>query len=273
MERRWLEIARRAAREAGQLLLAAHGRVTQVETKSNYSDLVTEVDRAAERAIASCIAREAGPGHEVLGEEACSSGESALQSADDLAAAPHVWVVDPLDGTTNFVHGIPFFAVSIAYLSRGESRVGVIYDPVRDVWYEAVRGGGFTENGEPRRVAGGDDLRQSLLASGFQYDVEAGRLNLRQFQAVAHQSRNVRALGSAALALALVAAGRLSGFWELRLGPWDMAAGALMVEEAGGRVTHLDGSPFTLGRRPDIAATNGRIHQALLSILDRAGSP
>ncbi|HEX6988786.1 MAG TPA: inositol monophosphatase family protein [Bacillota bacterium] len=268
---RWLEVAREAARDAGRLLLAAQGRVSRVETKSSYADLVTETDRAAERAIADCIARRAGPGHEVLGEESFAAGRSRVCTLEDLAAAPRLWVVDPLDGTTNFVHGVPFFAVSIAYLERGETRFGVIYDPVRDAWYEAVRGRRFTENGKVGRVSGEADLRQSLLASGFQYDAAGeGRLNLRQFDAVARQSRNVRALGSAALALALVAAGRLSGFWELRLGPWDVAAGALMVEAAGGRVTHLDGSPFVLGSRLDIAATNGRIHEDLLAVLNRA---
>jgi len=268
MERRLLEVARRAAHEAGRLLLEAHGRVAHVETKSSYADLVTEVDRAAERVIAGAIAREAGPGHEVLGEEAFAAGAAPVTSLDDLAAVPHLWVVDPLDGTTNFVHGVPFFAVSIAYLCRGETRFGVIHDPVRDTWYEAVRGAGFMENGQPRRVSAEETLRRSLLATGLQYDAAGeGRLNLRHFAAVARQSRNVRALGSAALALALVAAGRLSGFWELRLGPWDVAAGVLMIEEAGGRVTHLDGSPFTLGRRGDIVASNGRIHDALLAVL------
>src|SRR5690606_23571344 len=201
--------------------------------------------------IVDRITREAGPDEPVLGEEAFAAGQAAVRTAEDLAAAPHLWVVDPLDGTTNFVHGVPFFAVSIAYLSRGETRLGVIYDPVRDVWYEAVRGRGFTENGEPRRVSTESDLRSSLLATGFQYDAAGGgRLNLRQFEAVARRSRNVRALGSAALALAFVAAGRLSGFWELRLAPWDGAAGAPTVGGAGRGLNPLARTPLPARGRP-----------------------
>ena len=268
MESRLLEAARGAAREAGRVLLDRFGRPTAVETKTSHADLVTEVDRAAERAIADWLARHAGPGHELLGEESFAAGHGG--SAADFRACPNLWVVDPLDGTTNYVHGVPFFAVSIAYLRFGEPRLGVIHDPVRGTWYEAVKGRGCTVDGEPARVSGEASLRQSLLATGFQYDAAtAERLNLRQFVAAARESRNVRALGSAALALAFVASGRLTGFWELRLAPWDAAAGGLMVLEAGGRVTDLEGRPFS-PFEPAIVASNGHIHDALCDLLRRA---
>ena len=266
-----LTIAREAAAAGGRIILQGRQAAHDVQTKSSFADLVTEIDRAAERAITEVIQRESA-GHPVLGEETFAQRGLTLEQAEaETQALPHLWVVDPLDGTTNYVHGVPFFGVSIAYLEHGTVQAGVVYDPVRNEWFEAARGRGATLNGSTLRVSTEATLRTSLVATGFQFDPERGRrVNLEPFVAVAQRSRNVRALGSAALALAYVAAGRLSGFWELRLGPWDMAAGALLVEEAGGRLTDLAGGPFRLfGRR--VLATNGSIHDQLLAVLAGAG--
>lgn len=262
------EAAVRAARQAGELIRARLGQARRVDTKSGARDLVTEVDRASEAAILGTL-REAFPQVPILGEEGVS-GAGAPTVADELDALPELWAVDPLDGTTNFVHGWPFVAVSIAYARRGELLVGVVYDPFRDELFTARAGAGARLNGEPVQVDGCRRLADAMLATGFSPDPEWRRCNVEGLRALAPHVRTLRAAGSAALHLAWTACGRLSGFWENQLSPWDMAAGALLVREAGGRVTDTIGRPYRLATR-HIAATSGAIHDELLYFLHEAG--
>lgn len=261
---RVLEVAVRAARAGAEVLRSGRGR-DRVAVKSSFADLVSDADRGSEQAIREVI-RAAFPDHAILGEESADRGLwRAL--AEDPAAVEHVWIVDPLDGTLNYVHGVPLYGVSVAYAHRGEVRVGVVLDVPRDAAFAAVAGRGATLDGRPLRVSGRARLEECLLATGFYFDPAVGaRENLDHFCALQQRARGVRALGSAALALAYVAAGWLDGFWELRLAPWDVAAGALLVREAGGRVTHADGRPHGFARR-DVVASNGHVHDALLAEL------
>lgn len=244
-----------AALEAGRILRWHFQRGLEIRYKGEI-DLVTEADVAAERAVLSRI-RDAFPDHRVLAEE---SGEAAQDS-------PWLWVVDPLDGTTNFAHGFPVFAVSIALLHEGQRVLGVVYDVMRDELFTARRGGGAFVNGRPIRVSRTPRLEEALLVTGFPYDRQASPFdNTREFVALLKRCHGVLRVGSAALDLAAVAAGRLDGYWEFRLSPWDLAAGALLVEEAGGRVTTPQGDPLPpLGT--DVVATNGHIHGELLEVL------
>ena len=185
------------------------------------------------------------------------------------------WIIDPLDGTTNYAHGFPAFGVSIALESAGRVELGVIYDPNLDELFAAERGRGTTVNDQTVSVSATETLDESLLATGFPYNIrEGGDNNLREYAAFSVRARAVRRLGSAVLYLAWLASGRLDGYWELRLGPWDVAAGSLMVEEAGGRITDLSGGALELDK-PALVATNGRIHSAVLEVLRevRGGKP
>lgn len=259
--------AEEAARRAGELIRTSLGRVAAYETKSNAHDLVTEVDRRSE-AIIGEVLRSAFPDVPVVGEEAVAADPSLLE---ELPARPWVWVVDPLDGTTNFVHGLTPSSVSIALARRGDPVVGVVYDPYRDEIFTAVAGRGATGNGAPLRVDGTVRLADALLATGFPTQGDARRANVAGLRALSAVVRNLRAYGSAALHLAYVACGRLTGFWELQLNPWDLAAGALLVREAGGRVTDTLGRPYTLATR-HVVATSGRIHDEVLYLLREAGA-
>ncbi len=223
-------------------------------TKSGPTDLVTQADREAEAAIRQFL-MERHPDHVVLGEEEGQQGEGAFR-----------WIVDPLDGTVNFAHGFPFFAVSIALEVDGVIRLGVVLDSVRDELFTAIRGRGAYLNGRPLRVSQTGTLIGSLLATGFPYDVNKDPENLQYFERVLRKGLTVRRPGAAALDLAYVAAGRLEGFWEVKLNPWDVAAGWLLIEEAGGTVTGIHGEPYTLGNRY-LVASNGKIHQELLDTL------
>jgi myo-inositol-1(or 4)-monophosphatase len=256
-----LEIAIRAAREAGELLLANMGRRVEVMHKGPI-DLVTEVDLASERLIKGLIATHY-PRHAVLGEE---GGETGAETAE------YRWVVDPLDGTTNYAHGYPAFCVSIGVEHRGEVILGVVYDPTRDELFAAERGAGATLNNRPIRVSTTAPLKQGLLATGFPYDISSENFtNLEHFRNFYLHAQAVRRAGSAALDLCYVACGRFDGFWELKLAPWDTAAGTLLVAEAGGRVTHFDGSPFDI-RRSGCLASNGRIHDEMMGVLALEGA-
>ncbi|GAB4276855.1 MAG: inositol monophosphatase family protein [Deferrisomatales bacterium] len=218
-------------------------------------DLVTEADLACEAAIRQVLARRA-PGTAVLGEEEGASGDGADR-----------WVVDPLDGTTNYAHGYPVFCVSIAWEEEGVARLGVVYDPLRDELFTAQAGRGARLNGETIRVSAAARLAEALLATGFPYDRRTNpRTNYEAFCRLTHLTQGVRRGGSAALDLAYVAAGRLDGFWEPGLRPWDTAAGALLVAEAGGRVSGFRGQPFD-PYRDEVVATNGALHGALLAEL------
>jgi myo-inositol-1(or 4)-monophosphatase len=251
-----LEVAVDAARRAGALLLERLGTLRTIDYKGSPSNIVTEMDRQAEALIVGCIARRF-PDHAILAEE---GGARA-------GRASHRWIVDPLDGTTNYAHGMPFFAVSIALEIDGAVVLGVVHDPNRDECFTARRGLGAFLNGAPMRVSATPTLDEGLLSTGYPYDIRKVRdTNLAEHAAFMVRCRSVRELGSAAINLALVAAGRLDAFWELKLGPWDVAAGCLMVEEAGGRVTSPDGGPVDLGA-PSVVASNGRIHGEILATL------
>ncbi|ADD26908.1 inositol monophosphatase family protein [Meiothermus ruber] len=223
-------------------------------TKSTPTDLVTQADHESEAAIRELIASR-HPDHVVLGEEQGQDKEGAFR-----------WIVDPLDGTVNYAHGFPFYAVSIGLEAHGEVVLGVVLDTARGELFTATKGGGAYLNGRPIRVSTRSTLVGSLLATGFPYDVSKDTENLVYFQRALTKGLMVRRPGAAALDLAYVAAGRLDGFWEVKLNPWDVAAGWLIVSEAGGRITGLQGEDYRLGNRY-LVASNGLIHGPLLDTI------
>ena len=252
------QTAARAAREAGVLLRHHADRPKHVRTKRNVADLVTDIDKASERLIRRILER-AHPGFGFLGEE---QGEREH-------ASPYRWIVDAIDGTNNFVHGLPLFGVSIGLEHRGRMVVGVIDDPSRRELFSAVRGRGAWLNGRRIRVSPTRQLSRSLVSTGFSFNFRRHpQPYLGWFREFQCRSHGVRRIGSTVFCLASIAAGRLEGFYERDLWPWDMAAGMLLVEEAGGRVTNLEGGPpsFSEGR---LLATNGRIHGQMLRILKK----
>jgi myo-inositol-1(or 4)-monophosphatase len=261
----YLAVATEAAMEAGQIQRSRYGEKIAVEHKG-VIDLVTEVDRACEDAIVSRL-RRWFPDHDIVAEE----------SHLGLRGSRFVWFVDPLDGTTNFAHGYPVFCVSVALVEDGQVVVGSIYDAMREELFTAERGEGARVNGQPLRVSQAAELLKSLLVTGFPYDLRDNlKSKLRLFNRIMGEARAVRRDGAAALNLAYVAAGRFDGFWEERLQPWDMLAGILMVEEAGGRVSRFDGSAVR-PQADEMVATNGLIHNAMLDVFrsdleDRASS-
>ena len=249
------QIALRAARAAGRIHLHWLNRTTTTR-KSNALDLVTEADKEAEATIIETIHR-AFPTHAVLAEE---SGASEQKS-------DHRWIVDPLDGTTNFAHGFPAFCVSIAYEHRGRVQLAVIFDALHKELFTARRGKGAKLNGKPIGVSKTKALTTSLLATGLAYDHrERRRFYLCFWEQMMTRVEGVRLAGSAALDLAYLACGRLDGLWEFGLKPWDIAAGSLLVEEAGGTVTNMDGSTLDIAGAQTLA-TNSRIHQEMAQLL------
>jgi myo-inositol-1(or 4)-monophosphatase len=249
-----LAAAIEAARTAGAIQRERFGTTLAVRQKGAV-DLVTDVDLACEEAICTTLSRRV-PGTAILAEETGMSG-----------AGSERWIVDPLDGTTNFAHGYPFFCVSIAWEEAGRIRLGVVYDPLREELFSVEVGLGSRLNGAPVRVSGTDRLERSLLATGFPYDRQTNpRNNLEAFARLTLATQGVRRSGAAALDLAYVAAGRLDGFWEPGLKPWDVAAGSLLVEQAGGKVTNLRGGPFD-PYGSEVLASNGVIHDALIDAL------
>ncbi|OLD81080.1 MAG: inositol monophosphatase, partial [Ignavibacteria bacterium 13_1_40CM_2_61_4] len=243
-----IDTAIEAAREAGKLLKLNLGRVKDIRQKEGQEkNLVTEIDRQSEEVIKQIIGRR-HPGHSILAEE---SGRKGAPESE------FTWVIDPLDGTTNYTHAFPVFCVSIAVEQKGRIILGVIYDPNFDELFVAERGKGATLNGKRIRVSGIDSLIRSLLVTGFPYDVaENPGHAIDHFVRFLTRAQAVRRMGSAAIDLAYTAAGRYDGFWEVSLNPWDTAAGALLVEEAGGRVTNFTGGPFDIYQKA-ILATNG----------------
>jgi len=259
-------VAVNCAAKAGEYIKMKLGTTGQPGFKYSRQDLVTEADKGAERLIRNLIATHF-PHHAFLGEEGVEPGPEASAAALKQAIeAEYLWIVDPIDGTTNFVHGFPFFAVSIALARNGKVIVGVVYDPVKDELFVAERGKGAYVRGKRLKVSAEQTVGESLLAAGFSSDPAMLVLNAREVSELALKARNLRVCGSAALHLAYVAAGRLSGFWEHGLNAWDLAAGSLLVEEAGGRVTDMNGNPFDLRVR-NVAASNGLIHDELLAAL------
>ncbi|MFO0946763.1 MAG: inositol monophosphatase family protein [Planctomycetota bacterium] len=249
------ETAVQAARQAGRVLMDWSGRIT-VRTKG-LNDLVTEADHASQEVLSEFLRRRF-PSDGFVGEE----GQQRTN-----ASAPRRWIVDPLDGTTNFVHGLPFYCVSIGLEVNGRLVVGVIYDPVRQECFSAASGGGASCNGVSIQVSATATLSDSLICGGAPADPQFHAAANAGFLRISSRARSVRRLGSAALALAYVAAGRLDGYWAVSLQPWDSAAGVLIVQEAGGRVTNFDQSEFDL-YTPDLVASNGLIHAALASEVD-----
>ncbi len=252
-----LGFATTIAREAGRMLRErfAQRRPLRVAYKG-VIDLVTEMDRAVERFVRSEL-RQRFPEHGLLGEEEGGAWHEGRPR----------WLIDPLDGTTNYAHGYPFFAVSLALEVDGHIVVGVVYNPVLDELYAATKGQGAFLNDAPLQTSATATLGRSLLASGFPYDAWTNpRDNGREWRRFLKKVVSLRSDGSAALDLCHVAAGRIDGYWELDLEPWDVAAGALIVREAGGRVTQVDGQEFSPYAR-SIVASNGRIHEAMLDVL------
>jgi myo-inositol-1(or 4)-monophosphatase len=249
------EIAFKAAREAGALLRERAGKILNIDYKSAFN-IVTDADRESERLVIGIIS-ERFPDDQILGEE----------SGAHETASNRRWIIDPLDGTTNYAHGYPFFSVSIGFEEQGEMRFGVVYNPIADEMFWAEQGKGAYLNDKPIKVSQHTKLATSLLATGFPADTATAKLsNLVEFAKATDLSMGVRRDGSAALDLSYVACGRLDGFWELKLAQWDLAAGTLIVREAGGSVTNLTGGPFDI-RTGHVLATNNLIHEELVQAL------
>jgi myo-inositol-1(or 4)-monophosphatase len=252
-----LNFAIETAQQAGHILMEKFGRITSI-TKKGDINLVTEADLASEHHIIERI-KSYHPKHSILAEE---SGEAIVIGGDTTWK----WIIDPLDGTTNYAHGYPCFCVTIALEHEGEIAIGVTFDPTRDELFAAERGRGATLNGKPIRVSTTEKLGDSLIVTGFPYDFKQRHNFARHLTDFLLSSRGVRRDGSAAIDMAYVACGRFDGFWEEGLNPWDVAAGKLLIEEAGGVVTYYDGSKFSI-YRPPICASNGGIHSQMLDVL------
>lgn len=246
-----------AARKAGALLNRRRGNLKEINYKGSV-DLVTDVDRESQELIRSLIQRNF-PGHDIRGEEDLSREKGS----------EYRWLIDPLDGTTNYAHDFPVFCVSIALEYNGSLIMGVVFDPTRGELFTARRGMGAERNGQIITVSRERQLSKSLLATGFPYDIRESEINnLDHFARLAVRAQAVRRCGSAALDLCYAACGRFDGFWEMKLEPWDMAAGALMIKEAGGTVTDFGGAPFSHYGR-EMLATNGLIHDQMVSVLQQ----
>jgi myo-inositol-1(or 4)-monophosphatase len=248
------------ARQAGGLLMDKFAQSLAIHYKGDI-DLVTEADKASENLIVEAI-RQNFPDHGILSEESPAiSGKSAMR-----------WIIDPLDGTTNYAHGYPVFCVSVALEQEGTIILGVIYDPTRRDTFVTVRGEGAYLNGKRLSVSPTPNLNRSLLATGFPYDIrESSENNLNYFNVMAKKAQAIRRAGAAALDIAYVAAGRFDGFWELKLQPWDMAAACLLLTEAGGKITDITGGPWSIAS-PNIAVSNGRIHEQMIAVFQTAAA-
>ena len=249
----YLDIAVEIASEAGSLIAQLSSQPHEISYKRK-SDIVTEVDRRSEAMITDRLRRHF-PEHAIVAEEG-----GGKETASD-----YCWYVDPLDGTTNFAHGFPVYCVTLALAYRDEVIAGVVYDPNREELFAAERGAGAYLNNQRISVSPTASLSESLLGTGFPPFASNHDLNLQFFFKLTHLSHGIRRAGAAALDLCSVAVGRFEGFWELKLNPWDKAAGSLLVEESGGRVTDLAGGPFSL-RRDEIFASNGLIHDSMLEV-------
>jgi len=251
----YFQIAEKVAREAGKILLDNLGKVKKIEYKAK-KNLITEVDIESENHIIDII-KSTCPQHSILAEE---SGRYATSS-------DHLWIIDPLDGTTNYAHSYPFFAVSIALEIQGKIKLGIVYDPVKDELFSAEDNEGAFMNGGGIGVSDTKFVEDSLVCTGFIHEREwMIDENLRHFENFIRKSRAVRRDGSAALDLCYVACGRCDGFWELGLNPWDTAAGYLIMKEAGGKVTDFSGSLYSIYEK-EILASNGSIHEEMIEIL------
>jgi myo-inositol-1(or 4)-monophosphatase len=251
-----LNFAIETVREAGQILLERFGRKITI-TKKGDINLVTEADLASEKLIIEKICSHY-PKHAILAEE---SGASVLNGESEWK-----WIIDPLDGTTNYAHGYPCFCVTIALEHKGEIVLGITFDPTRDELFAAEKGNGATLNGRQISVSETQSLSDGLLVTGFPYDTRERDNFTRHFTDFTYKSRGIRRDGSAAIDMAYVACGRFDGFWEEGLHAWDVAAGVLLIEEAGGRVSYYDDSKFSI-YKPPICASNKLIHAEMLEVL------
>jgi myo-inositol-1(or 4)-monophosphatase len=252
----YLSKSRELALEAGRLLKEELRRSRTIEYKGEIN-LVTDADRMAEKMLLDGL-KEAFPDHAVLAEE---SGAHRVKNAT------HLWIIDPLDGTTNYAHRYPFFCVSLALEIEGVLTLAVVHDPMLDETFTAVDGGGATLNGRRIAVSTEDDLSKSFLSTGFPYDLrETEEDNLSQFLRFMKRTLAVRRDGSAVLDLCYVACGRFDGFWEMKLSPWDVAAGALMVKEAGGKLTSFSGGELDI-YSGEVVASNALIHEQMIDVL------
>lgn len=252
-----LNFAIETAREAGQILLEKFGRKINIAKKGDI-DLVTEADLASEKSIIERI-KSYYPKHSILAEE---SGEAIVKGGD----SSWKWIIDPLDGTTNFAHGYPCWCVTLALEHDGEIVIGVTFDPTRNELFAAEKSNGATLNNKPMRVSETEKLSEALIITGFPYDFKQREDFAKHLTQFLLKSRGVRRDGSAAIDMAYVACGRFDGFWEEGLNPWDVAAGVLLIEESGGRVSYYDDSKFSI-YKPPICADNGLIHSEMLEIL------
>lgn len=251
----YLEVAEETAREAAKVLLENLGKVKEIEFKAKNS-LVTEVDKLSEKIIISNIKKNF-PTHDIFAEE----------SGKDLSDSDYLWLIDPIDGTTNYAHAYPFFSISIALEVKGEVIAGLVYDPVKDEMFTAEKGKGAFLNGEPISVSKSDEINHSHLCTGFMHEVEwMVEANIRHFGNFIRRARAVRRDGSAALDLCYVACGRFDGFWELGLNPWDTAAAVLIVKEAGGHLCKFNGDAYSIYDK-EILATNSIIDEQMMEIL------
>jgi myo-inositol-1(or 4)-monophosphatase len=247
------------SKEAGELIRSSFGGTHSVEFKTNELNLVTETDKASEKLITDFI-RKKYPSHGILAEE----GSGAYP---DKVGTEYLWVIDPLDGTTNFAHSLPIFAVLIGVQKNGETIAGVVYDIMRNVFYSAEKGSGSFENSKRISVSKNDYLGHSVLVTGFPYNIrENPDKAFERFIAFLTEARAIRRLGSAAIDFCYVASGVFDGFWEVSLHPWDICAGKLIVEEAGGVVTDFDGNEIDIYSKR-ILATNNLVHQKMIEVM------
>jgi myo-inositol-1(or 4)-monophosphatase len=246
------------SKEAGGIIKEGFNKQLNVEYKSNESDLVTNIDKASEKLIADFIKKKY-PSHGILAEEA---GE--IKNGSE-----YLWVIDPLDGTVNFAHGLPIFSVSIGLQKNNKTIAGVVYDIMQDILYSAEEGSGAFANSKRINVSDNSNLSHSILVTGFPYNIKENPFNaVEKFAAFIKASRGMRRLGSAAIDFCYVAKGVFDGFWEVFLNPWDICAGKLIVEEAGGTVTDFEGKKINIHSK-QILASNGKVHDEMVGILKR----
>lgn len=266
-----VSIAIDASRKAGDIILGNAGGAEITESKANSRDLLTLLDPLCEKTIRETILEEY-PQHDFLGEESVAPGPEASAAAlAELSSKEWLWIVDPIDGTTNFVHGMPLCMPSIACAYKGHVVAAVIFDVHRNEMFSATRGGGAFVNGEKMKVGGQSQLSDAVVAMGSPPGEVSMDMSLKGIQTIMPLCRTIRMLGSAALMLAWVAQGRLTAYWEYDLSSWDVAAGSLLIEEAGGRITNLENEKWTIATRKICASNGGMVHTQLLEALETAG--
>jgi len=257
------QTAIQAARLGGAILQDYAQKGFTIHSKDQAINLVTEADLHSEKTIIQSI-QKTFPDHQILSEE---------QGLQDIPQHSIKWIIDPLDGTVNFAHGFPMYNVSIGIEYQGTCVIGVIFDPTRDELFLAQQGRGATLNGTPIQVSSTQTISEALLVTGFAYDIHTAKdNNLKEFCAFTVRAGGMRRTGTAAIDLCYIACGRLDGFWELQLNPWDTAAGKVIVEEAGGKITNYAGEPYSIYGQT-ILATNGLIHQEMLEVLQLREKP